>query len=256
MNREEFEGRIYANWARHFGCRVADMHRGGTILLPSWRYAGSRGIHIWYIGGGSFVQMGPEYAEEVAHILGSLPPGTSLSGDDLQTAWGREVTNERSVGLVYYLYPGDLHAPALTGPFAVRRLTADDAAHLGDLFEASPAEEVSEAYVAVDHDIAFGCFAGDRLVAAGSGSQRAGFMDLGVLTQPGYRGLGLGRATVAALCEWCLGRELIPQYRCDEGDKYSRSLAEGLGFRSYFRQESLWLMRGALLSTDAIADLV
>jgi GNAT superfamily N-acetyltransferase len=256
MNRDEFEVRIYDNWARHFGCRLADMHRRGTILLPSRRYAGSRGIHIWYIGGGSFVQMGPEYAEEVAQILGSLAQCIALSGDDLQAAWSRDVISERSVGLVYYLYPDDLHPPTLPGPFAVRQLKPDDAAHLNALFEASSAEEVSEAYVAVDHDVAFGCFAGERLAAAGSGCQRAGFMDLSVLTHPDYRGLGLGRATVAALCGWCWARDVIPQYRCDEGDKYSCGLAEKLGFHPFFRQESLWLMRSALISTGAMADLV
>jgi GNAT superfamily N-acetyltransferase len=253
MDREAFEARIYENWARHFGCRVSDMHRSGTILLPTIRYAGARGIHIWYIGQGSFVQMDPHYALEVAHILASLAGGTTLSGDDLQTAWGREAIDGRSAGLIYYLYPADLLLVVPVERFVLRRLAWEDTGYMQALYQASAGDEVSEAYVAVDHDIAFGCFAGDQLVAAGSAYQRAGFMDLSVLTHPGFRGLGLGRAVVAALCQWCIARALILQYRCDEEDNYSRSLAEGLGFALYFRQESLWLASDTWLPTDMVA---
>jgi GNAT superfamily N-acetyltransferase len=253
MDREAFEAQIYENWAHHFGCRIDDMHRSGTILLPTVRYAGARGIHIWYIGRGSFVQMDPHYALEVAHILASLTGGTALSGDDLQTAWGREAIDGRSVGLIYYLYPDDLLPAVLVEPFLLRRLTLEDARYMQALYQASAADEVSEAYVAVDHDIAFGCFAGDQLVAAGSAYQRAHFMDLSVLTHPGFRGLGLGRAVIAALCQWCIARAFIPQYRCDEEDSYSCNLAEGLGFSLYFRQESLWLASDTWLPTDMVA---
>ena len=58
---------------------------------------------------------------------------------------------------------------------------------------------------------------------------------------------------VASLCQWCIARALILQYRCDEEDNYSRSLAEGLGFALYFRQESLWLASDTWLPTDMVA---
>jgi GNAT superfamily N-acetyltransferase len=253
MDREAFEARIYENWAHHFGCRIDDMHRGGTILLPTIRYAGARGIHIWYIGRGSYVQMDPHYALEVAHILASLTGGTALSGDDLETAWGREAIDGRSVGLIYYLYPDDLLPAVPVEPFLLRRLTLEDAGYMQALYQASAGDEVSEAYVAVDHDMAVGCFAGDQLVAAGSAYQWARFLDLSVLTHPGFRGLGLGRAVIAALSQWCVARAFIPQYRCDEEDTYSRNLAEGLGFSLYFRQESLWLANDTWLPTDMVA---
>jgi GNAT superfamily N-acetyltransferase len=229
------------------------MQRSGTILLPPERYAGFRGVHIWYVGACSFVQTGPDHEGEVAQILASLPEGTPLSGDDLQTAWGSHAITERSIGLVYYLHPDDLAAVSVADPYEVRQLAPEDGDRLQALFDACTSEEVSEAYVSTDHDIAFGCLAGDQLAAAGSGYLRAGFMDLNVLAHPAYRGRGLGRAVVSALCRSCWERDMIPQYRCDERDAYLRGLAEGLGFRLYFRQESVWLLRSARLSASAAA---
>ena len=126
-------------------------------------------------------------------------------------------------------------------PFTLRQLTPADAAAMALLHQACPPEDVDEGYVETDHEIAAGCFAGDRLVAAASGYIRAGFMDLGVLTHPAYRRLGLGKAAVAALCEWTLAREMISQYRCNVNNLGSHGVALGLNFRFYFRQESLWL---------------
>jgi GNAT superfamily N-acetyltransferase len=241
VNREVFERRVYQNWADHFGCSLEVIWQSGTILVPSEGYAASNGIHIWTIGKRSFVQMDHEYAEVVEQVLNNLPQGTALSTDDLQTAWGKEVIAERSTGLLYYLFPDDLPLFAPAEPFVVRQLTSDDAKAMEVLFEVCRPEEIDEAYVSVDHQIAFGCFAGDQLLAAGSGDERAGFMDLGVLTHPTYRGYGLGKAVVGAMCEWSIARDIIPQYRCDAKDLGSKSVAEGLNFRLYFRQESVWL---------------
>ncbi|MGE5602127.1 MAG: GNAT family N-acetyltransferase, partial [Nitrososphaerales archaeon] len=86
-----------------------------------------------------------------------------------------------------------------------------------------------------------GCFADGRLLAASSGYRRAGFMDLGVLTHPGFRGQGLGKAVAGALCAWCAEQGVIAQYRCNTTNAASQALARALNFRLFFHSESLWL---------------
>jgi GNAT superfamily N-acetyltransferase len=241
VNRDAFDQVIYRNWAAHFGCPVETLQRRGTTVLPLDRYAGQKLVALWYVGEHAFIQLDPAYTDQVGRVLAPRPPGASLSGDDLQRAWGAEMIASRDTGLVHYLFPAD-YVPCPTPPsFVLRQLTPADAAAMALLHQACPPEDVDEGYVEVDHEIAAGCFAGDQLVAAASGYTRAGFMDLGVLTHPAYRRLGLGKAAVGAACEWTLAREMIPQYRCNVNNLGSHGVAVGLNFRFYFRQESLWL---------------
>ena len=241
MNRDAFDQAIYRNWAAHFGCPVETLQRRGTTVLPLDRYAGQKLVALWYVGEHAFIQLDPAYTDQVGRVLAQHPPGASLSGDDLQRAWGAGMIASRDTGLVHYLFPADYKPCPAPPPFTLRQLTPADAAAMALLHQACPPEDVDEGYVEVDHEIAAGCFAGDQLVAAASGYTRAGFMDLGVLTHPAYRRLGLGKAAVGALCEWTLAREMIPQYRCNVNNLGSHGVAVGLNFQFYFRQESLWL---------------
>jgi GNAT superfamily N-acetyltransferase len=60
----------------------------------------------------------------------------------------------------------------------------------------------------------FGCFAGDRLAAAGM-LERWGdrLLHVGVVTHPGYRGCGYGKAVVSAMSTYGLATGGVMQYR-------------------------------------------
>ena len=242
MSRDAFDQAIYRNWAAHFGCPVETLGRRGTTVLPLERYAGQKLVALWYVGEHTFIQLDPAYTDQVGHVLAQHPADASLAGDDLQRAWDVGMIASRDTGLVHYLFPADYRACPAPPPFTLRHLTPADAAAMALLHQACPPEDVDEGYVEVDHEIAAGCFAGNQLVAAASGYTRAGFMDLGVLTHPAYRRLGLGKAAVGAACEWTLAREMIPQYRCNVNNTGSHGVAKGLNFRLHFRQESLWMV--------------
>jgi len=241
MHPTTFEETIHRNWAAHFGCPVETLHRRGTTLLPLAKYAGNKLVALWYIGEHTFVQLDPAYADQVAAVLVHRPADASLTGDDLQRAWSPGAIGTRDMGLVHYLFPPEARSCAAPVGFTLRRLAPADADAMASLHRACPPEEVDEGYVEVDHEIATGCFAGDQLVAAASGYERAGFMDLGVLTHPAYRRLGLGKAAVGAICEWSISRGMIAQYRCNANNTGSHGVAKTLNFRLYFRQEGLWM---------------
>jgi GNAT superfamily N-acetyltransferase len=241
MNRVAFEQRIHQHWADHFGCTREDLDWPGTVLLPEVKWAGSGLLAIWQIGKRALVQLDPTCVDKVQATSGYAPDRVALTGDLLRAALAPGAVSADGVGLAFYLYPADLPDFAPAGEFTLRRLTLDDAAAMAALHAANTPEDVDEGYVEVDHEIAFGCFAGDQLLAAASGYRRTGFMDIGVLAHPAYRRRGLGRAAVGALCAWCSDQDVIAQYRCDAENTPSRALAESLNFKFYFRQESIYL---------------
>jgi len=117
----------------------------------------------------------------------------------------------------------------------VRRLTAADEAAFASFEASAPEADADEAWVELDHWVAFGAFAGDLLVAAGSAYPfREGSLlaDIGVLTLPSHRGKGHARAVVRALARHTLAEGYEPQYRCQLDNTSSVILAERTGFLS------------------------
>ncbi len=237
----EFRQEIFRNWTTHFGCSPTTVQQAGVTLLPADKYAGQRLIALWHIGAHTFAEHDPACTPVLARVLADLPPTAALTGDYLKQIWGADAIAAHDLGLVHYLYPPDLPLCTPPAPFVLRQLTLADTAAMAALHAANSPEDVDEGYVEVSHEIAFGCFAGGQLVAAASGYRRTGFMDIGVLAQPGFRRQGLGKATVGALCAWSGQQGLIAQYRCNATNVSSRSVAQALNFRLFFRSEGLWL---------------
>ncbi len=238
---EAFQHEILRNWATHFGCSPATVQQAGITLLPADKYAGQRLIALWHIGAHTFVEHDPAYTQVLERVVAGLPAGAALTGDTLKQSWGADMIAAHDLGLAHYLYPPDLPPYTPPAPFVLRRLTPTDAAAMAALHAANSPEDVDEGYVEVSHEIAFGCFAGDQLVAAASGYRRTGFMDIGVLTHPEFRRQGLGKATVGALCAWSSQQGLIAQYRCNTTNVSSQGVALALNFRLFFQSESVWL---------------
>ena len=241
MTIPSFNQEINSHWASHFHCPVAMVQQAGTTLLPEDKYAGDKVLALWHIGAHTFVQYDPAYTQALEQVVKALPPDTSLRGDDVQRMWGEAAIKSRDIGLVHYLYPPDLPPYQPSPPFVLRPLTLADAGLMQVLHQANTPEDVDEGYVEVDHEVVFGCLVEGELVAAASGYQRTGFIDIGVLTHPGYRRHGLGKAVVGALCSWSIEHGFIPQYRCNQQNTASHGVAKSLCFRYYFQSESIWL---------------
>lgn len=239
---ESFEHEIHLKWTQHFGCPVTAVQESGTTLLPDEKYRGEKVVDLCYIGRHTFIQLDPAYLPPLVRALDVLPQDASLTGDDLRRLWGTGAIKSSDRGLFFYLYPPDLpnYLPAAT--YTLRQLTLADQAAMEDLHAALTPAEVEEGSVEVNHEVAFGCFLNDQLVAASSGYRRTGFMDIGVLTHPGFRRRGLGKAVVGRLCDWSIRQGVIAQYRCDAANSGSRAVAAALNFRLYFRSEDLWLV--------------
>lgn len=238
-----FDRAIYQNWADHFGCPAAVLQQEGVTLRHVEHYAGDSLIVLWHIGRRTLVQCDPRLAQPLAALVDGWPASQRLSVETFREAWGDAAIRSHDLGLVHYLYPPDLPGFAPQPPFILRRLTLADGGQMSALHGANTPEDVDEGFVEVDHLVAFSCFAGDQLVAASSGYEQTGFLDIGVLVHPGYRRHGLGGAVVAAVCRWSIDHEMIAQYRHNVQNAASAGVARTLRFRQYFSSESVWLNR-------------
>jgi GNAT superfamily N-acetyltransferase len=237
MNKT-FEQTIYHKWTNFFGCPAETAYQSGTTIVPESNYEDKKVIVLEYIGSHTFAQIDPFYFQTLKQLVHSLSQGISMNGSHIQKAWDKKSIQSHDHGLTYYLHPSDLPPYLPSAPFSLRKLSGEDVSAMASLHEACSAEEVAEGYVEVTHQIAFGCFDGEQLIAASSGYERNGFLDIGVLTHPGFRQKGLGKAVVGALCAWAFEKHVIPQYRHDALNLNSQHVAQSLHFKPYFKTEA------------------
>jgi RimJ/RimL family protein N-acetyltransferase len=128
--------------------------------------------------------------------------------------------------------------------FVVRRLGWEDAHYLEALSPDSswiyktwvtPANLAASGY-------AWGAFAGTRLVSVANifflGDE---YEELGVVTEPGFRGLGLNAACTAGLCDDIRTRGHIPSWTTSHDNPASQRVAEKVGF-SFVRNDLLYVI--------------
>lgn len=156
-------------------------------------------------------------------------PGLERALADAQAPW------HGADHLFYFRRERHAVLRAETPAAQVRALTAEDAAAFAQFERQASAQDLDDAYVALDHEAAFGAFEGERLVCAASLYPWDGspLMDLGVLTLAADRGRGHARAVVRALARHVLARGGEPQYRCQLDNAASVALAAAAGLSRY-----------------------
>jgi len=241
MTAQEFNRQVDTLWAAHFGCDPQDFDREGTTLIAREHLHGENLIHIVYIRRHALTELDPALEATFTTVLASHGPNAVLSSELIQSSLGAERIAEVDAGLIFHLRPGDLVRPELDWQFTLNRLSADDEQSLNALRQRCTEFEIDDAYIEIEHEIAWGCYKGLHLAAVGSGYRRNGFMDFGVLTDPEFRGQGLARHVVCALVDDTTQRGLLAQYRCNRVNKASRRVAETAGFTLYFTTESVKL---------------
>ncbi len=238
-----------------------DPHQ--TAALRDWfvpdRPSYMIGMHIIRTGkGAGFVDRWPNPRAILADVAGNY----SLAGDpevlqpnDLEgRITGFVDAPDRFVPLLKETFPGftvwdrvifELRAsPRLSRPqgYQVRRLVATDTPHLRGLSPElswiwqtwiDPSGLASSGY-------AWGVFARDRLVSvACSFFLGDRYEDIGVVTEPAFRRLGLSAACAGALCQDIQDRGYQPSWSTSPDNTASLRVAEKLGF-SILRRDRLY----------------
>jgi GNAT superfamily N-acetyltransferase len=241
----ELERVVYGYWARRFGCAREDFAHSGTLVIKEEALAGAGRIHIYHVDRMSVVRTAPSLAEQMGLPGGYERDSVSLRANGLQPLAGAGYRVEiESTLLDCYLDPKDFKPFTAADDFAPRRLHPErDSAHLLGLYDACTEEDLDAAEIYVDEPdpVILGMFDKGQLVAYASHRYWDTIADIGVLIHPGYRGRGLGKAVVSALCEWCIENDVVPMYRVFSDHGHSRRIAQALGFKEMVIIETLKL---------------
>ena len=232
----EFEQLVYGYWAKRFSCDREDFAHPGTSAIKEVELAGSDRIYIYHINKKSVVRIAPALAKQVGLPDGYKRDTVSLTVNELQFMVGEKCRVElKSTLLDCYLDPVDFRPFTAQGDFKARRLHPEnDISHLHSLYDACTEEDLDAADIYVDDPdpVIYGLFEKERLVAYASFRYWDEIIaDIGVLIHPNYRGRGLGKAVVSALCEWCIRNEVVPMYRVFSDHQHSLRIAQALGFK-------------------------
>lgn len=226
----ELQQRVWQTWAAHFGLERFDQP--GTTLVPRDYLTPKSWLSLWPVGARTVIEVAPDLLPDVQRIVDAHPASHRLTVADFERAWGSLETS----GMGLFALDATTFRPLDPAPpFTARQLVPADAAAFDAFYATGSDHDRAQADMAIDNDVVFGVLDGERVVAAASTYEWAGFVDIGVMTDPAYRRRGLAAAVVAALCAHHLasGDPRVMIYRHDVVNEASKRVAERLGLALY-----------------------
>lgn len=215
--------RVESYWAEEMGLPAGRLFAGPLqIVTHGDRLADYHGIFALFREDETTVSFPPADLESLRPRLSGAP----VSPQELAAAFAGFTV----IGPAYIGYAAQ--APA--APDFVRSLDERDLPFSDVLRAACSEAEWDHGGSEIGSAPASGAFVGQDLVAlAGYEVWEHGIAHISIVTHPGYRGHGYGRAAVAHLMGRALVAGLIPQYRTLDANTASIRIAESLGFERY-----------------------
>jgi len=121
--------------------------------------------------------------------------------------------------------------------FAVRRINQGDRTAFYHFRNQCTREDLAEGFVELNHVAVFGAFYGEEIVAVSSIIEWGDIADIGIITMPDFRELGLGKALGSRASEWGIINKKLIQYRHDVLNYGSLKVSRALGFKEYIVEE-------------------
>jgi GNAT superfamily N-acetyltransferase len=223
---------VVAFWAAHLGCSEVQLAQPSTSVVRAGPdLAGYRGATVVFRPPACVLAVPADWHASVASRLGQRPPAEVFDVIVLRQVFGTAVDRVIGPAWLGYADASDVRpAPTL----GTRRLTEQDLPALQRLAAACGPTAWEHSGIDPTHPPVFGCFAGDTLAAAGM-LERWGdrLLQVGIVTHPGYRGRGYGKAVVSAMSAYGLATGGVMQYRTLEANVPSVGIARALGFQRW-----------------------
>jgi len=219
------------------GCDPAVLHEPGVTVKGSERRAENRVTAGYAVGNHFIVTCDPAAESMLSSAIAEATMEPTLE------AWAKVAeaqSGESLGGGRMQLFPGDsFPQEPLADGYTLRTLDRsndDDVALITRLVERSDEDDLDEAEIELDNldAIIEVVVDADGEIASYASSHdfdmAVGFGDIGIMTRPDCRGLGLGSVAVATVCRSIRAAGDEPLYRCDEENVGSIALSQSMGF--------------------------
>jgi GNAT superfamily N-acetyltransferase len=223
---------VVAFWAAHLGCSEAQLAQPTTVVVRNGPdLASYRGATVVFRPPACVLAVPADWYEPVVSRIGHRPPAEVFDVTLLRQVFGAAVDQVIGPAWVGYADASDVRPAPMRG---TRLLTDQDLPELQRLAAACGPVAWEHSGIDSARPPVFGCFAGDRLVAAGM-LERWGdrLLHVGIVTHPGYRGRGYGKAVVSAMSAHGLATGGVMQYRTLQANLPSVGIAHALGFQRF-----------------------
>jgi GNAT superfamily N-acetyltransferase len=223
---------VVAFWTAQLGCSDLQLARPGTSVVRNGPgLAGYRGVTVFSRPPACVVAVPDDWYEPVASRVGHRPPAEIFDVSLLRQRFGAAVVRVIGPAWLGYADASDFR-PAPT--MGTRLLTDRDLPELRRLAAACGPTAWEHSGIDPARAPLFGCHAGATLAAAGMLEPWGDRLrHLGIVTHPGHRGRGYGKAVVSAMTAHALAAGGVAQYRTLAANLPSLGIARALGFRHF-----------------------
>lgn len=249
----DFLARIWAYWGRRFGCETGFFESEATLVCLDEELKGTSLVSIYHLQRCSVLRMDVSLGEklQLAHqqVLPSIFRQKDLQA--LIRLGMRHIYHVERIdsGSYQYLDAIDHKVFVSTAGKLVEIKPEQDWGLIEGLCQSCSSQDVEEAEISQEQPdaVVFGHLVDGRLVSyAGYRLWEGLFADIGVLTNPNFRRMGLSRVATGRLCAWCVEHELIPMYRVSDDNLASQKIPAALGFKKLVDVEALQVTSQAL----------
>ncbi len=202
------------------------------VLRVNSELAHDRRITLLRTADTDLVVVSPSFAEQLSLV--QQPPADLDEVLSRMAAAGEKLDgSDRYFGLTTAATASLVEPDQVPACVTVRVLTAEDQELFDALLARSSDQDKKSAQVNLDDWLVVGALVDGELGAAGSAYiDELELADLGVLTSPDHRRMGLARLTVRELIRQCLAQGHQIQYRCAVANQASAQLAAACGLAS------------------------
>lgn len=228
MREEDLKWAILEAWSKRLGFSTDRFLFGTHFFFPDESKKGKGGIEQLSFERQTVILYDPMLEDVFKHIDGR----DENPGDNLTDLFRDSFLLLKKTS-IKYLNPSNYVPYYPPVEFTVRRLNQGDRTAFYNFRNQCTREDLVEGFVELDHVAVFGALYEDEIVAVSSIIEWDEIADIGIITMPDFRELGLGKALGSRASEWAVINKKLIQYRHNVLNYGSLKVSRALGFREY-----------------------
>jgi hypothetical protein len=237
LKEEEMKLRILEEWTGYMGIDSTALERESVLLIPGKKSESGR-VSVFSFENKIVLIFDPA----LESIVRNFEKLSEFSVEKIPALSGGSLRRGRKTS-IKYLNPSNFVPYDPPDEFIVRRLNLGDRTAFYNFRSHCTREDLAEGYVELNHVAVFGAFYEREIVAVSSIIKWGKIADIGIITIPDFRELGLGKALGSKSSEWGILSKNLVQYRHDVLNYGSLKVSRALGFKEYMVQQDFYLVR-------------